>query len=1122
MVELKSDYEISHEGLSCRVCRGKGTEDSPLFYPCRCAGSIKYVHQECLVEWLKVSKKSYCEVCHYKFSFTPIYEEGSPNKLPMRLVIGYVARKTASTLGSVLSKVLLSALWFVALPLISGYVFDFYFQRSKEVSQPAIKTVVSELYNAVIAYNIGLIMQVSIIAIFLSLMLLRDYIVCTADADEEVQQERKRTLAKRSKAREAANAGIATLESSGDQPPLDSLTNTITVKPSLQSDGIRPAIISRRRVEVGKEVASAAESPSSSKNDGRWINQITNREYRAFLKRRELLRQKEKIFEFGSQGTEWEDHLDETRNGENIDDDLESIISGGTTSRASTKNSGISEMRRRNIVKLDFANSPIRCRICSSNCCVDREHVVQASNLSLNQQHKYEEPPSIQEEQLPLRSVPRPKNALFNYCLFLEQDSGEAFDSLMDTLGYSSGLKRGVINWFLALGANALFFHTFLYIPFILSIFVFNGAAITSIGTAFNFVFASAISNLRELLSGYRAITHFSNAVSVTSFMIRSLSSAASHSQLSQVLSGQVALYSIISFVAKNTLSRHSEKSLIIYHVHQWLSFSTCLYKAALTGTIEFLLLPAASFIFAIAHMKLIYDTTTIEKFAMSQSYFSALVCILAGLGLKELGKHVFERIRSLLRPGALFLAYSLLPESKVTVRKILDEGIVRSFLRISVKLLASVLMLGSTLSVPTLMLRYLLGKNHKLTVESIEEVEDWALHSAILLGLRGLLLVALFKIGIALIGGLLQRYAKYLRLRSVLFGGRFIPDESGIKKGTCFWMFAPDQDKSYKLSRVHRMASVEVEPIDIARLAIKESQKSKPDYEDQTAPREGGSRFKGYSVIFCPSHVVTRLALLGAAIIVCLQSFLLTMAWGPIAIGNAIAIFIPETASMDFTVRIIHISTYDLGLVALTILALSLVRIVELLNTCSFAVHSTRIVNFTKKVICGASLIIGLPIILGTWMNLVASPFITQYDEIPQVTPISIFCSGILALYSIIWARTALSKEFRHYMQHGITSSSFSVFSFIQQMILPILVPATLAIILPPLSVLLVAPIVEMEMSSVINAQKQSFSYFLILPGVFLSLRLAYRAHQSMLTKIRDDNYLVGLKVQNYSNVPL
>ncbi|KAH8019969.1 hypothetical protein HPB51_023634 [Rhipicephalus microplus] len=30
----------------CRVCRSEGAPDKPLFHPCICTGSIKYIHQD--------------------------------------------------------------------------------------------------------------------------------------------------------------------------------------------------------------------------------------------------------------------------------------------------------------------------------------------------------------------------------------------------------------------------------------------------------------------------------------------------------------------------------------------------------------------------------------------------------------------------------------------------------------------------------------------------------------------------------------------------------------------------------------------------------------------------------------------------------------------------------------------------------------------------------------------------------------------------------------------------------------------------------------------------------------------------------------------------------------------
>ena len=52
----------------CKICyTGNEEADSPLITPCLCAGSLKYVHHDCLVQWIKVSKMKNCELCKYVF-----------------------------------------------------------------------------------------------------------------------------------------------------------------------------------------------------------------------------------------------------------------------------------------------------------------------------------------------------------------------------------------------------------------------------------------------------------------------------------------------------------------------------------------------------------------------------------------------------------------------------------------------------------------------------------------------------------------------------------------------------------------------------------------------------------------------------------------------------------------------------------------------------------------------------------------------------------------------------------------------------------------------------------------------------------------------------------------------
>lgn len=69
------------------MCRHTGEAGQQLYHPCLCTGSIKYVHQECLLQWLKYSKKDVCELCNHKFSFRPVYREDMPDRLPLYEIV---------------------------------------------------------------------------------------------------------------------------------------------------------------------------------------------------------------------------------------------------------------------------------------------------------------------------------------------------------------------------------------------------------------------------------------------------------------------------------------------------------------------------------------------------------------------------------------------------------------------------------------------------------------------------------------------------------------------------------------------------------------------------------------------------------------------------------------------------------------------------------------------------------------------------------------------------------------------------------------------------------------------------------------------------------------------------
>ncbi|XP_076980734.1 E3 ubiquitin-protein ligase MARCHF8 isoform X2 [Tamandua tetradactyla] len=57
----------STSGDACRICHCEGDDESPLITPCRCSGSLHFVHQACLQQWIKSSDTRCCELCKYEF-----------------------------------------------------------------------------------------------------------------------------------------------------------------------------------------------------------------------------------------------------------------------------------------------------------------------------------------------------------------------------------------------------------------------------------------------------------------------------------------------------------------------------------------------------------------------------------------------------------------------------------------------------------------------------------------------------------------------------------------------------------------------------------------------------------------------------------------------------------------------------------------------------------------------------------------------------------------------------------------------------------------------------------------------------------------------------------------------
>ena len=99
------------------MCRCEGTPERPLFHPCICTGSIKFIHQDCLLQWLRYSKKEFCELCSHRFSFTPIYSPDMPKRLPLSIVFSGFLGTVAHAVRFWLHYTVVAIAWLGVVPL---------------------------------------------------------------------------------------------------------------------------------------------------------------------------------------------------------------------------------------------------------------------------------------------------------------------------------------------------------------------------------------------------------------------------------------------------------------------------------------------------------------------------------------------------------------------------------------------------------------------------------------------------------------------------------------------------------------------------------------------------------------------------------------------------------------------------------------------------------------------------------------------------------------------------------------------------------------------------------------------------------------------------------------------
>ncbi|CAK7329906.1 unnamed protein product [Dovyalis caffra] len=168
------DDDEEEEEDVCRICRNPGEAENPLRYPCACSGSIKFVHQDCLLQWLNHSNARHCEVCKHPFSFSPVYAENAPARLPFQEFVVGMAMKTCHVLQFFLRLSFVLSVWLLIIPFITFWIWRLAFVRSFGEAQ---RLFLSHISTTVILTDClhGFLLSASIVFIFLGATSLRDY-----------------------------------------------------------------------------------------------------------------------------------------------------------------------------------------------------------------------------------------------------------------------------------------------------------------------------------------------------------------------------------------------------------------------------------------------------------------------------------------------------------------------------------------------------------------------------------------------------------------------------------------------------------------------------------------------------------------------------------------------------------------------------------------------------------------------------------------------------------------------------------------------------------------------------------------------------------------------------------
>ena len=1164
----------------CRVCRSEGTSEQPLFYPCLCSGSIKYIHQDCLIEWLKHSRKKYCELCKHPFTFSPVYAEQMPQSIPVSVLVWGLVKKVLH-FGKVGFSLSFSAfLWLLIVPLLTTQIFRYYFGWNlHEVlhSAFAIQDLNDNFLETslMVAFDViqGFLMTGFTVFLILAMLLVREFlimigydpsrrnrtnsIVDNANVESTNNNNTNNTadnvshnIASTSSNSESMESNIPAFTSSESNalPSVNSLRSPLSPTSQLVS----PLSPIRRHSEFRN--GTNPTSPGSPVGNY-WVEQAHPKEFRNYMKRRDLQRALMEA-EQGHRPFDVESYLNDNEAEPLIQpEDHVSNISGTSTLRSrfttATNNTNTTNMTN------SSSRESFRCRICSSNTCTSREHVIQASHMrntltaQRNQailQRAAQVPPTEPTNPTNNANATNPANTQANPTANTNEfgwnlDAAESI-SFPEFFGFTlegTPLLQLLQNSAIVIGCNALFMHLFLFIPFVTGK-VFSNESV------FSYLFQFPVFEYTKFTWKYFALLR----VEKDSFA----------EFVRNVIIGYSILCSACSVYLRCTRKLRDSFHLTINPIFSFI----CVFIKLLTLLFtEMVLFPLASgFLVDYFCLDLFPGTLFYSRLAAVRTLPISSLTIHWALGaffmLSFASFVTFSR--SFLRPGLLYFLRNPQDPDSNPVKEMVERSFPDQVYRLAISLIFYATLIYSSIGIVVQIItipsvsKLIFPLNFKFHEPLIEIPIDLLFHLLLRSLVTSFSPLKLFK---AVHISLQKILFRHMNLSSYfLGGGRYLSEESFPKGGN--WVAVPDYDRIYSRKRLSEIRSRVITPVDIAKLKILYDRQNQPVLDTSTSNSHSHSTNSrsDWTVVFRPNYFKLKCFTVLLVTLLSLQMFLLSISIGPLLAGRFIVKFTQETfysmnsgnAEDIHEIYSWHIGAFGLflllKLIEFFVIPIKKQRRRSIENNINNNGQlsekiSLLLGSFFKIAVLTFFLVLLWPLQVGILFSLLINPLLldnsTEFigslvmKESGNTLQLPLLFFGtcwsvgfpILRILYSFKTHLPLSQQTITYLRINRNSlDQIELKQFLRLVALPVTFLFTFSIVFPPFACLILVPLClgpSASINTVISYQNSSHLVSLLIFLTLKILRQIVSIVGKIVSGIRDETYLVGRRLHNLEN---